>query len=447
MDYVPHTWKETLEMLHFLGLEQPVELFQTIPSTLQNPDIDFPPPLTEGEISQRMQAAARENRSNDMAVFLGGGAYSHFIPQAVSALISRGDFLTAYTPYQAEAGQGTLQAIYEFQTLLCRLTGMETANASLYDGATALAEAALMSCRITRKEKVCLSSTINPHYRRVVRAYLEGPGIQVIEIPHQDGVTHLERLAEQLDADAAAVFIQNPNYFGILEPADEVVECARKVKAIPGMVVYPHSLGLLKPPGAWGAELVVGDLQSFGLPLNYGGPYAGFIATRQQYVRHIPGRLAGRTRDRDGRVGYVLTLQTREQQIRREKATSNICTNQALCALAVTIYLSLLGKKGLRRAAELSVRKAHELQQVLCSIRRVNLIYQQPFFNEFVLELPIPVDLWLKRAREEGILAGIRLAPGEAADKETLLVCATETTTKENMDRYCNLLARMLYDK
>jgi len=285
---------------------------------------------------------------------------------------------------------------------------------------------------------------VNPHYRRVLRTYLEWPGLKTVEIPHREGATDPEGLARLLDDKTAAVFIQNPNYYGVLEPTEVLSECVRKAKALMGAVVYPISLGLLKPPGEWGTDIGVGDLQSFGLPTHFGGPYAGFITARQPYVRQIPGRLAGRTHDKEGKIGYVLTLQTREQQIRREKATSNICTNQALCALATTIYLSLMGPKGLKQAAEFSVRNAHDLAERACALKGVNRVFSNPFFNEFVLELPVPVGRWLKRAREENILAGIRLAPGQAAKKETLLVCATETVTKNDIDRYINLLARML---
>jgi glycine dehydrogenase subunit 1 len=443
MDYIPHTTEETYRMLRAVGLEHKEDLFAAIPCELRDPEIALPPPSTEMDITREMESAAKENRGSEMVVFAGGGAYDHFIPQAVHALIGRGDFLTAYTPYQPEASQGTLQAIYEFQSLICRLTGMEVCNASMYDAATGLAEAALMACRITQKETIIVSSTINPRYRRVLHTYMGPPGIEVIEIPHDGGATDLAALRTCPLSDVAAVFVQNPNYYGILEQVGGIAEAVRDARCLLGVVVYPHSLGLLKSPGEWGADLVVGDLQSLGLPLNYGGPYAGFIATRQTYVRQLPGRLAGRTRDKGGTTGYVLTLQTREQQIRRAKATSNICTNQALCALAATVYLSLLGAKGLRRAAELSVRKAHRLQARLSSVKGVRTLFNRPFFNEFLLDLPVPVSTFLKKACEENLLAGVRVPPGEATERETLLVCATEKNDEAEIQRYAEILGRV----
>ncbi|MBD3265709.1 aminomethyl-transferring glycine dehydrogenase subunit GcvPA, partial [bacterium] len=387
MDYIPHTPNETQDMLQFLGLSEVDELFNMIPESLKNPDIAFPAALTEMQITQHMESVSRDNSGTQMASFLGGGAYDHFVPKALEALISRGDFATAYTPYQAEASQGTLQAIYEFQSLMCRLTGLEVANASMYDGASALAEAALMACRVTRKEKVVISSTINPRYRDVAKTYLEGPGIELVEIPAKDGVTDVEWIQANIDDSVAAVFVQHPNYYGILEPMDAIGAAIKEKGSIFGAVVYPHSLGCLKPPASYGADIAVGDLQSLGLALNYGGPYAGFIASIQKFVRQLPGRLVGRTKDEDGKPAYVLTLQTREQHIRRSKATSNICTNQGLCALAATMYLALMGPKGLRQAAELSVANAHELQEQLCHIDGVQPVFDRPFFNEFLLEL------------------------------------------------------------
>ncbi len=444
MDYIAHTPKETSEMLKTLGLEKEEDLFNMIPQALRNPQISLPKALTEMEITGVIEAASNENTGSKMVSFLGGGAYDHFIPQAVPALISRGDFNTAYTPYQAEASQGTLQAIYEFQTLMCRLTGLEVANASMYDGATALGEAALMACRIKRKEKVIVSNTINPHYRRVLRTYLGPPGIDIVEIPHKDGIMDQDCLREALDKEVAAVFMQYPNYYGILESSQSVADIVQEIGCLFGVVVYPHSLGILQPPGKWNADIVIGDLQSLGLSLHYGGPYAGFIAAKNKYVRQLPGRLAGRTTDADGQTGYVLTLQTREQHIRRARATSNICTNQALCALAATIYLTLMGPKGIRRAAELSARKAHELHSQLCKLNGVKPVFDRPFFNEFVIEIPIPVEDWLEHTRKQNLLAGIRIPAGEICENEALLVCTTEKNTTENIDQYVNALSGML---
>ncbi len=444
MDFIPHTSDEFEGMLKSLRLESESDLFRTIPTPLQNPAIPFPPPMTEMEITEWMQTLAEENQASRLCSFLGGGSYNHFSPQAVASLVSRSDFSTAYTPYQPEVSQGTLQTIYEFQTLICRLTGMEVANASMYDGASALAEAALMACRVTRKEKVAVSATIHPHYRQVLATYLNAPEIEWVEVPSQNGVTDLDSLKSLVDSSCAAFFVQNPNYYGILEPVDRFHSAIRESGCLLGSVVYPHSLGLLKPPGEWNADIVVGDLQSLGMPLQFGGPYAGFIACRQKDIRQLPGRLVGRTKDTEGKTGYVLTLQTREQHIRRAKATSNICTNQALCALMATVYMALMGARGLRQAAEESVRKAHELQSRLCSLQGIKLVFDRPFFNEFLIELPMPVSTFLDAARDRGILAGIPIPPDKGRSNETLLVCATEKTQTRQIDFYVETAKKII---
>ncbi|MGC9329321.1 MAG: aminomethyl-transferring glycine dehydrogenase subunit GcvPA [Candidatus Hinthialibacter sp.] len=443
MDFIPHTPDEFQSMLSALNLNHEKDLFRTIPSSLHDPDISFPPPLSEMEITEWMQEAAEENRGSKLVSFLGGGAYNHFSPQAVEALISRSEFATAYTPYQPEVSQGTLQAIYEFQTLMCRLTGMESANASMYDAAAALAESALMACRITRKEKIVVSASVNPHYRRVLKTYLAPQGIEWIEAPIRDGATDLDILKTIVDDRCAAFFVQHPNYYGVLEPVDQF-RGMLDPKTILGAVVNPHSLGLLKAPGEWGADIVTGDLQPLGMPLQFGGPYAGFIACRQKDIRQLPGRLAGRTTDADGKIGYVLTLQTREQHIRRAKATSNICTNQALCALAAAVYMSLMGPKGLRQAAEASVRHAHILQERLCSLEGVEAVFPKPFFHEFLLHLSIPVNSLISAARDMGVLPGIPIKPADGLEREALLVCATEKTRKRDIDFYVEMMSRIL---
>lgn len=441
MDFIPHTKDESNAILKAVGLANAQDLFRSIPSQLHDPKIDLPVPLTELEIARVMETAALENRGACAFSFLGGGAYDHFIPAAVAALISRGDFMTAYTPYQAEVSQGTLQAIYEYQTLICRLTGMEVGNASMYDGASAFAEAALMACRVNRKEKIAVSSTVNPHYLRVLETYLRVQDIEVVKIPHDTGMTNSEALRQRLDDSFAAFFAQNPNYYGILEPVDEISKTVKNAGCLLGAVVYPHSLGLLKRPGDWNADIVTGDLQSLGIPLQFGGPYAGFIAAKMQFSRQLPGRIVGRTKDENGDPGYVLTLQTREQHIRRAKATSNICSNQALCALASTVYLSLMGANGLRRAAELSVQNAHRLQTKLCALDGVHLVFDRPFFNEFLIDLPIPVDRFTAVAQAENLLPGIRTRIGE---KDGLLVCATEKTGASAIDRYVSILSNAI---
>ena len=430
MDFIPHTQNETRQMLDLAGLESTQELFRTIPTSLLNPAISLPAALSELEIAEEMELSAKANPGAEMISFLGGGAYNHFIPKALESLLSRSDFVTAYTPYQAEASQGTLQAIYEFQTYMCRLTGMEAANASMYDGASALAEAALMACRLSRKNKVFFSAAVNPYYLEVVRTYFSGSGIELVTIPLLDGCVDLGWLEKNLDAGTAAVFIQNPNFYGLLEPAEAIGKLVKNQKSIYGVTVYPHSLGCLKTPASYGAEIVCGDLQSFGLPLSFGGPYAGFIATKMDFVRQLPGRLVGRTKDSEGKTSFVLTLQTREQHIRRAKATSNICSNQGLCTLAATIYLALIGPKGLRKATERSIRNAHVLQERLCAISGVTLAFNHPFFNEFVLKLPVPAQEVVEKAQSAGLLAGIPVGDN------TLLVCATEKTKAADIERY-----------
>lgn len=442
MDYIPHTPQEAGEILSVLGLDQLDQLFEMIPASLKNPKIEFPPSTSEMDITTLMHQTAAENRAGQMNSFLGGGCYHHYVPHAVGTLASRGDFATAYTPYQPEASQGTLQAIFEFQTLLCRLTGMEAANASMYEGATSLAEAALMACRVTRKEKVIVSDAVYASYMRVLKTYMDRPGFSLEIIPSKNGLSNIEAFTNAVDDDTAACFIQHPNVFGCLEQVDELNALLKDKKALFGAVVYPHSLGVLKPPGQWGADIVVGDLQSIGLPPAYGGPSAGFVACKSEFVRQLPGRLCGKTTDADGKTGYVLTLQTREQQIRRSKATSNICTNQALCALQVTIYLALIGEKGLKTASSLSVERSHVLQQKLCEISGVELAYQQPFFNEFVITLPKPVRDVIHQLKEKNVQAGIPIALTD--DKEGLLVCATEMTSEAAISTYVEALKQLL---
>lgn len=439
MVFLPHTPDEKQSMLDALGLQTENDLFHMVPAQLQNPAIEFPPALTEMEISQVMQAAAAKNAGSQCVSFLGGGAYSHFIPQAAAAILSRGDFSTAYTPYQPEVSQGTLQSIFEFQTMVSRLTGMDACNAGVYDGASALAEGALMACRAARKDAILIAGAINPHYRRVLQTYLGAPGVKLIEIAAVDGATDIQALKDALSDNVAACFVQYPNYYGIIEPLEEIGALIKDSKALLGVSAYPHALGVLKTPGAWGADIVTGDLQPMGIPLSYGGPYAGYVACTEKYVRQLPGRLVGQTKDEDGKTGYVLTLQTREQHIRRSKATSNICTNQALCALAATVYLALMGPKGLRDAASLSVKRAHQLQQTLCELEGVSLAYDKPFFNEFILRLPLSAKQFCATAKQHGLLPGIQLP-----DENQLLVCATELTSSSDITLYKRVLSEAL---
>jgi len=358
----------------------------------------------------------------------------------IDALISRGEFLTAYTPYQAEIAQGTLQAIFEFQTLLCQLTGQEVANASMYDGASALAEAILMAMRLTRRSRVILSQAIHPDYRKVIETYCTGLEVDWVELPYADtGAIDPDVLADALDQQTAAVVLQSPNFFGCLEDCPGLAQLAHSQGALLLLAANePVSLGLLRPPVE--ADIVTMELQPLGLPLSYGGPYAGVLATKKKHIRQMPGRLAGQTVDADGKPGFVLTLSAREQHIRRERATSNICTNQALCALAVTIFLTLHGKQGLRSLAEHNLSKAHYLAEQLETIPGVRRRFQAPFFNEFTLELPGPARPVFVRLQSQKILAGLEPARWYPELGNSLLLCATETLKREELDRFVHAL-------
>ena len=432
-------------MLAAIGVEDLEALLQAIPARLRARPLRLPEGISEPEAARWMAALARRNRTpDDLVAFLGAGAYDHFIPAAVAPLIMRGEFLTAYTPYQPEASQGSLQAIYEFQSLICELTDLDVANASLYEGASAVAEAVLMALRQTERSVVLVASTVHPEYRQVLRTYLDDLPIQLVEIPARDGVTDLEALRASASDQTAAVVVQQPNLYGCLEPMAQIAPIVHGVGGLFVACVNPMSLGVLEAPGAYGADAAVGEAQPFGNPLWYGGPYVGFMAVRQSLMRRMPGRLAGMTTDHRGRRGFVLTLQTREQHIRRQRATSNICTNEALCALAVTVYLALVGKEGLRQIAYQNVAKSHYAQEALCRIRGVQLAHRQPFFNEFVLRLPMAAEAVVERLIEWGFLAGVPLSRWEPSRANDLLVCVTETKMRDEIDRFATAMAEAL---
>jgi len=438
VSYTPHTPEEIGQMLERIGLRSTGELFDPVPERLRdNAELKLPAALGEQALLAHMAAHAGRNvPATRVASFLGGGAYHHFIPSAVGALASRGEFATAYTPYQAEISQGTLQAIFEFQTLICQLTGMEVANASLYDGASACAEASLMAMRGSRRNRLVVSAGLHPHYLAVLRTYTRGIGAE-IEIAALDasGRTRLTSLR-----DAAAVVLQSPNFLGCIEELEPAAAAAREAGALSVAVTSEAlSLALLRPPGALGIDIACGEAQSFGLPLSFGGPYAGFLSTRQKWLRQMPGRLIGQTIDAEGRRGFVMTLTTREQHIRREKATSNICTNQGLCALRVTIYLALLGKRGLRELAENNLSLAVYAQQRL-GRAGLRMPCSAPFFNEFPVEVPDLAGA-LARARSEGIRPGIPLARFDSTRADQLLVCVTEMNERAQIDRLAEVLA------
>ncbi|MEK6667041.1 MAG: aminomethyl-transferring glycine dehydrogenase subunit GcvPA [candidate division NC10 bacterium] len=445
MRYLPNTPAQQKEMLRSIGASSLEDLLSPIPpkARLRRP-LNLAAALAEGDLVRHMRALTALNADSDQyTCFLGGGAYDHYIPSPINHLISRGEFFTAYTPYQPEASQGTLRTIYEYQTMVAELTGMDVANASLYDGASSLAEAALMAHSATEgREQIAISRGVNPLYRQVVATYVEGPNLRVKEVPLGDGTTDLAALKKTVSGKTAAVIVQYPNFFGCLEDVQAAADICHEGGALMIVATDPVSLGLLTPPGALGADIVVGEGQGLGVPLSYGGPNLGVFATRTDLVRRMPGRLVGATVDRDGKRGFVLTLQTREQHIRREKATSNICTNVALCALMATIHVALLGKHGLRKVGELALAKAHYAAEALTKIPGVRLRFGAPFFKEFALQLPKSPERVVKRLAKEKILAGIPLKPFDRSLKDCLLVAVTEKRTRQEIDAFVQALSQ-----
>lgn len=443
MRYIPHTEKDIKEMLAAIGVGNIDDLFDSVPKELGLGDqrLELPESLSEWELAGALDRMQKRN-AGDMSVFLGAGAYRHFIPALVDHLILRGEFATSYTPYQPEVSQGTLQAIFEFQTLISMLTGMDLANASMYDGASSLAEAVLMAERINGRKEILISSAVHPEYRQVVQTYTRGSDIQLVEVPFtENGKTDAGFIAGRLHAGTCAVVLQSPNFFGVVEEYEALGrELAKQGALMVVAVTEALSLGILKPPGERGADIAVGEGQSFGIPVSYGGPYVGFFATRQKFMRQTPGRLVGETVDRQGRRAYALTLSTREQHIRRERATSNICTNQGLCALAATIYLATMGKQGLRELALLNLRKADYLKNKLAKIPGYKIRFEADTFNEFVLECPQPVQKIQQALLQENIIAGLALEPHYPELKNSLLLCATDLNTQEEMDRLAEKL-------
>ncbi len=437
MNYTPHTESDVAQMLETIGVPTVDALFDPIPESLRLQGLDLPKGLSEMEAMARLDRMAHKiEKDGPDLCFIGAGAYDHFSPSVVDAIISRGEFFTAYTPYQPEVSQGTLRAIFEFQTMMCELTGMEIANASMYDGSSALAEAVMMAARIRDAKRVLLPRSIHPYYRRVVESYARGIGLELVDIPWTaSGAVNLDRLREELDDETTAVVVQNPNFLGILEPLDAIGDLVSASSASFVACVNPMSLGLIRPPGDFGADIVVGDGQPLGLPLSFGGPYVGFFATREAHVRKMPGRIVGQTTDVDGKRGYVLTLKTREQDIRREKATSNICTNQTLCATAVTVFLSALGPEGLGEAAALNWARSHEAADALAAIDGVEAAFDGPFFNEFVVRCDRPARKVLDVLEDKGIAGGVDLGRFYPELDRHILTCVTEKRTGEEIDR------------
>jgi glycine dehydrogenase subunit 1 len=421
-------------MLAAIGAKSFDDLFAHIPADFQSDEFNLPEGLSEMEMMQQIRSTARKN-SSDLTNFCGAGFYDHFIPAAVNSLTSRGEFFTAYTPYQPEAAQGTLQAMFEYQTAIARLTNMEVSNASLYDGGTALFEGMMMALRITKRNRVLVDEGVSPIYRTMLRSYTRNLKIEYREVPMSgNGVADRAAFAKQLDNTVGAVLLQNPNFFGCLDDLTDLIAQTHSAGAVAVLSAYPISLGVVKTPGEMDADIVTGDGQSLGLPLSFGGPYLGFMATKKKYVRNMPGRIVGATKDGQGRRGYVLTLQAREQHIRREKAASNICTNMQLCALRSLIYLSLLGKDGFADVARQCMDRAGYAWTRLKAIKGVEPLFDRPFFNEFALKLPKDAGEVVSDLISEGIAAGFPAGRYYDGMENVLLVACTEKRTKKEID-------------
>ncbi len=436
MSFTPHTKDDVEKMLGALGLSNVEEMFEDVRAVLPPGEVPTLAAADEFELRHQLWDIARLNgRPDQTPCFRGAGAYEHYIPAAVPNLLSRGEFLTAYTPYQAEVSQGTLQAMYEFQTMVCELLGMEVANASMYDGASAMAEAALMAMRITRRRRLLVSEGVHPHWIQVLRTYTANVEADIEVVPMQDGTTRPEALTASLDEETAAVLVQNPNVLGSIEPIREIGELLRGHPALFVAAAYPIALGMLTSPGEAGADIAVAEGQPLGLPLSYGGPYLGLFASSMEHVRQMPGRISGVAHDASGRRGYVMTLQAREQHIRRERATSNICSNQALCALAATIYLALMGPAGFREVAERTFVTAHRVAEELVALPGCSLGCDAAFFNEFVLRLPIPAEDVERELWNDGIVSGLPLGRWWPERSNEMLFCATEIITEAAIHR------------
>ena len=429
--YTPHTQSDVKEMLSKLGLSSTNQLYDSVPENIRYPELDFEGGMSEGDAERKLNYLADKNRVYN-SIFIGAGAYSHYIPAAVRNLSQRSEFVTAYTPYQAEMSQGILQSIFEYQSLICRLTGMEVSNASHYDGATAAAEALLMF-KSAQKNKVLVAEHVKPQTLEVIRTYLEDCGMQV-EIFASQGiaVANTEILRAQLTPEVAAVYVEQPNFLGVIEDMQEISDIVHENGSKLVVGVYPISLGLLKRPGEYGADVAVGEGQPLGMPLSFGGAYLGFMATKKENVRKLPGRIVGETVDKNGNKAYVLTLQAREQHIRREKASSNICSNEAHCALIAGMYLSFMGKEGMREVAQTCVNNAHYFQFALAKAG-VALKYKNEFFNEFVTISKCTAENMLNALAQQGILGGYKIGTHE------ILWCATEMNSREEMDKCASI--------
>ncbi len=448
MDYIPHTEEDLKTMLQTIGVKKIDDLFSHLPDELLEKDtITLEKGLSELEVSQKLKNLTRKNISlSEYPGFLGAGLYDHYIPPAVDTIVNRSEYYTAYTPYQPEASQGLLQSIIEYQTVISRLSKMDISNASLYDGSSALAEAVLMAVEITGKNEAILSKTIHPEWVEVVKTYLSGKDITIKMLDHQEGETDFDRLKSYITPDTACLCLQSPNFFGVIEDyrdiKKELLDSSAKKPPLLIVGTYPFSLGLLEAPGSWGADIVVGDGQSLGNYIGFGGPHFGFIACKQEYIRKLPGRIVGETVDGLNNRGFCLTFQTREQHIRREKATSNICSNQALMALRAVIYLSLLGDEGLKEAASLAYQKAHYLQKQISKLPAFQIQFQKPFFNEFVIRSRVAAGPINQALFNEGLIGGLALDKFDSQYENLILLAVTEKRTKSEMDTFVKVLKK-----
>lgn len=444
MHYQPMTEQTKQEILKELGVSSFNDLLKGIPAHLRNPKVDVQEALSELEIQALLKSIGKQNvTTKDGLSFLGGGAYEHFIPAVVAHMAGRQEFYTAYTPYQPEASQGTLQSIYEYQSMMVELTGLDVSNGSHYDGATSMAEAGLLACRQTDRTKILMCQSVHPHYRRVMKTYVEGTPYSVVEFGfHADGTFDREGLVSKLDEDVAAVVLQTPNFLGVLENLEGLDQEIHKHGALLILSSHPLSMAVLKSPGEWGADVAVGEGQPLGIPLSFGGPYLGYFATTKALMRRIPGRLVGLTRDSEGKRAFCLTLQAREQHIRRERAASNICTNQALCALMACVYMTVMGKEGMREVGEINMDRAYALREKISKLKGFKVNLETPIFNEFIVESDKSFSEIEKKLGASKIFPGVELAKFYPEMKNRFLVCATETKTAADLDVFVETLAK-----
>ncbi len=441
--YIANTPDEVSQMLSTIGVKAIDDLFADIKPSQRPKSFDIPSGKSEMQVVEHIRRLAAKNR-DDLLLFIGGGYYDHYVPAAVSALISRAEFYTAYTPYQPECSQGTLQALYEYQSAICELTQMQVSNASIYDGGTALYEALMMAVRITGRKRVIMDGGVSPIYRTILRTYTKSLDIEFIEIPVSHGQADRAAIAKQLDGQTAAIILQNPNFFGAIDDHSDIIATAHAKGILAIASVYPIALALLKTPGQMGADIVTGEGQSLGLSLNFGGPYLGFMATRKEFIRKMPGRIVAQTTDSSGRRCFVNTLQAREQHIRREKATSNICTNVSLCAVQASMFMALLGKQGMRQLAQLNFDKAEYCRELLEKIPGIQVKRSNPTFNEFTVCLNQDANSVVEAMIAKGFAAGFPLGGYYPGMENYMIVAVTEKRTREEIERYANALKEVL---